>query len=99
VRVVISRNHHHRHPRTPDCSERERKTRFADASRVEQVADDQQQIRRALVGQIDHPRERAPHAIAQRLAARSRAKRIGLEMHIRGMEHPERAIGAIVHWI
>ena len=97
VRVVIARNHHHRHPRTAYCPQRERKTRLADSGRIEQIADDQQQIGGALVGQIYHPRERATDAVAQFLAARSRAEGVGLEMDVRGVEHPERAIGAIVH--
>src|SRR5882762_5472737 len=53
MRVVITGDHHYRHPRPPDSSESESEALFGYARGIEQVADDQQQVGVALVGDID----------------------------------------------
>ena len=91
VRVMIAGDHHHRHRGPRDLAEREAHRALADAAGVEQIADDQQQVRVALIGYFDHAAERAPHPLAQRVAGRTVAEAVGFEMHVRSVNDTERS--------
>src|SRR6266849_4910796 len=55
--VVIAGDQYYRHPGAADISEREGEALFGDTRGIEQVADYQQQVCVAIVGDIDHSGE------------------------------------------
>ena len=69
VRVMVAGDHHDRHLRPRDCSEGEGEAFFGDAGRIEQVADYQQHVGVAVVGNIDDAAECGAHFVAQLDAA------------------------------
>ncbi len=91
MRVVVARNHDHRHGRARDLAHRKAHRGFGHAARIEKIADDQQQVGAALVGDVDYGAERAPHAFAQGIAGRAGAEAVGLEVNVGGVEDVERS--------
>ena len=65
VRVVVAGDHHDRHLRPRDRPEREGEALLGDARRIEQVADYQQHVGVALVGDVDNAAEGGAHLVAQ----------------------------------
>ena len=82
VSVMVAGDHHDRHLRPRDRAHREREALLGDARRIEQVADYQQHVGVALIGDVDHAAEGGAHLVAQLDAALAGPERVGLEMNV-----------------
>ena len=80
------------HLRPRDRAERKGEALFADARRVEQIADYQQHVDVAIVRDVDDAAERIAHFVAQLNSALAGPERVGLEVNIGSMNDGEGAM-------